>query len=150
MVFKVKFVIFAAEILTISCMMTKEQYIDHWITTAAEDWITVEVMLEGKRYMHCLFWAHLVLEKLAKAHWVKAHTDNIPPRVHNIVWLLEESNVDLGIEMMEYLANFNKFQLSTRYPDYIDNIFHVCTRELTLQEIEKVKEVRTCLLKMLS
>lgn len=51
------------------CIMTKQEYIDYWVNTAAEDWITVEVLFETKRYMHCLFWSHLVLEKLAKAHW---------------------------------------------------------------------------------
>ena len=129
--------------------MTKEQYIDYWISTAAEDWLTVEALLDNKRYLHGLFWAHLVLEKLAKAHWVKTHEDNVPPKVHNIAWLLEESNVDLGTEKMEYLTNFNKFQLSARYPDYVNRIYHICTKEFTMREIEKVKEVRTCLLEML-
>jgi HEPN domain-containing protein len=73
--------------------MTKEQYIDYWVDTAHNDWLTVEAMFSANRYQHCLFWAHLVLEKLSKAHWVKNHFDNIPPKVHNIVWLLEESSV---------------------------------------------------------
>ena len=130
-------------------MMTKEQYIDYWIDTAAEDWLTVEALLDSKRYLHGLFWAHLVLEKLAKAHWVKTHEENIAPKVHNIVWLLEESNVDLGKEKIDYLSNFNKFQLSTRYPDYVNKISRICTEEFTKREMEKVKEVRTCLLEML-
>jgi len=129
--------------------MTKEQYIDYWINTAEEDWLTVEALLENKRYLHGLFWAHLVLEKLAKAHWVKTHEDNVPPKVHNIVWLLEQSNVDLDKEKMEYLSNFNKFQLSARYPDYVNKIYQICTEEFTVREMEKVKEVRICLLEML-
>jgi HEPN domain-containing protein len=130
-------------------MMTKEQHIAHWINTAKEDWDTVEALLSGKRYMHSLFWAHLVLEKLAKALWVKNHEDNFPPRVHNIVWLLEESSVDLGNEKMEYLSNFNDFQLSGRYPDYTNKIYKICTESFTRQELEKIKEIRTCLHKML-
>jgi HEPN domain-containing protein len=51
-------------------MMTKQEHIDYWVNTAAEDWDTVEVLFNGKKYLHALFWAHLVLEKLAKAHWV--------------------------------------------------------------------------------
>jgi HEPN domain-containing protein len=66
-------------------MMTKEQYIDYWVDTAHNDWITVEAMFAAKRYLHCLFWAHLTLEKLAKAHWVKTHQENVPPKVHNCV-----------------------------------------------------------------
>jgi len=130
-------------------MMTKEQHINYWVDTAQNDWVTVEAMFSTERYMHCLFWAHLVLEKLAKANWVRTHQENIPPKVHNIVWLLDESNVDLGEEMMIFINEYNKFQLSSRYPDYTNEIYKMCTKEFTEEQLEKVKEVRTCLLKML-
>jgi HEPN domain-containing protein len=130
-------------------MMTKQQHIDYWRNTAVEDWATVEVLFSTKRYPHCLFWAHLVLEKLAKAHWVKAHEDDIPPKVHNIVWLLEESGVDLEEDMMAFLVKFNRFQLSTRYPDYMNKLYMMCTEDFTVQELEKIKKTRTCLLEML-
>jgi HEPN domain-containing protein len=65
------------------------------------------------------------------------------------VWLLKESGVDLGKDMMEFLASFNDFQLSTRYPDYLNNIYEVCTKTFAVNEMEKVKEVRRCLLEML-
>ena len=61
--------------------MTKEEHIDYWVDTAEYDWTGAEGAFDTKNYMHCLFWAHLVLEKLAKAHWVKNHEDNIPPKV---------------------------------------------------------------------
>ena len=130
-------------------MMTKEQYINFWIDTAQNDWVAVESLFETKNYMHSLFWAHLVLEKLAKAQWVKSHQDNFPPKVHNIVWLLEESEIDLGEETMNFLEDFNDFQLSGRYPDYNNNIYKSCTKEFTFNQLEKVKEVRRCLIEML-
>jgi len=129
--------------------MTKEQHIDYWIKTADEDWLSVEVLLKTGRYMHCLFFAHLTIEKIAKAHWVKNHEDNIPPKIHNIVWLLEESNVNLDKDMVTFLLQFNRFQLSTRYPDYMNKIYHICTEIFTTQELKKVKEIRICLLEML-
>jgi HEPN domain-containing protein len=130
-------------------MMTKEQHINYWINSAEEDRLSVEALLERKRYLHCLFWAHLTLEKLAKAIWVKHHEENLPPKIHNIVWLLSNSNVDLGKDRMEFLANFNDFQLSGRYPDYLNKIHEVCTEDFTTTELKKVKEIRTCLLEML-
>ncbi|MCL2328937.1 MAG: HEPN domain-containing protein [Bacteroidetes bacterium] len=130
-------------------MMTKQQYIDYWVSTAENDWVTVDVLFERKRYSHCLFWAHLVLEKIAKAHWVKNHEENIPPKVHNIVWLLEESEVKMPLEDITFLEIFNRFQLSTRYPDYLRKIDKLCTEELTINQLNKVKEIRQCLLKML-
>jgi len=103
----------------------------------------------AKRYSHCLFWAHLVLEKLAKAHWVKNHEDDIPPKIHNIVWLLEDSEVEISTEDKMFLEVFNRFQLSTRYPDYLRKIDKLCTEELTVNQLEKIKEIRQCLLNKL-
>ena len=129
--------------------MTKEQYIDFWIDTAKNDWSTMDTLLNARHYLHCLFCAHLTLEKLAKALWVKNHQDNIPPRVHNIVWLLQESQVEISHEDTIFLEVFNQFQLSTRYPDYLRKIEKLCTKEYTENLLEKVKEVRKCLLEML-
>ena len=130
-------------------MMTKEEHINYWLDTAQKDWIAVESMFNTKNYLHCLFWAHLVLEKLAKAHWVKNHQDNIPPRIHNVVWLLEESSVVLEEDMIIFLRKFNDFQLSGRYPDYQYNLYKVCTKKFTFDKLEKVKEIRQCLIEML-
>jgi HEPN domain-containing protein len=130
-------------------MMTKEQYVDYWMNTAHNDWVTVEAMFVAGRYLHCLFWAHLTLEKLAKALWVRTHQENIPPKVHNIAWLLEESDLGLGDDMMAFLNKFNDFQLSGRYPDYTNNIYKRCTKEFTSDLLDKVKEVRQCLIEML-
>ena len=130
-------------------MMTKQQHIDYWVNTAAEDWITVEILFDTKRYSHCLFWAHLVLEKLAKAHWVKNCEGNVPPKIHHLTKLLEQANVDLGEEKMKFLYHYNTFQLSGRYPDYLSIIYNACTKQFTELQMDKVKEIRLCLLEML-
>jgi len=129
--------------------MTKEQHINHWINTAQYDWEGAENAYSTKNYLHCLFWAHLSLEKLAKAHWIRTHEENIPPKIHNIVRLLEQSDIDLGEVTMKFLEMFIHFQLSARYPDYINDMYKVCTKDYTAIQLEKAKEVRTCLLKML-
>ena len=129
--------------------MTKLQHIEYWVNTAENDWVTVDALFAAKRYLHCLFWAHLALEKLAKAHWVKNNEDNYPPKMHNIIWLLEESKVEISSEDMMFLEAFNRFQLSTRYPDYMRKIDKICTEELTVNQLNKVKEIKQCLLEML-
>ena len=130
-------------------MMTKQQHIDYWINTAEDDWLTLNALYTAKRYSHCLFWAHLMLEKLSKARWVKNHEDNIPPKVHNIVWLLKESDVDISPENMMFLESFNRFQLSTRYPDYLRRIDKLCTKAYTLNQLATVIEIKKCLLETL-
>ena len=130
-------------------MMTKEEHVNYWVNTAQYDWTGTEHAFGTKDYMHCLFWAHLTLEKLAKALWVKNSQENTPPRVHNVAWLLEQSNIDLGEDMMNFLRKFNDFQLSGRYPDYTNNIYKRCTKEFTHNQLIKVEEVRQCLIEML-
>jgi HEPN domain-containing protein len=130
-------------------MMTKEEHIQYWVDTAQHDWNGIESDFNSKNYTHCLFWAHLVLEKLAKAHWVKNHVEDIPPKIHNAVLILEQSNIDLGEEMMNFLEEFNDFQMSGRYPDYTFLVYETCTEEFTSEKLEKIKEVRQCLLEML-
>ena len=130
-------------------MMNKQQHIDYWINTAEDDWDSVELLFNGRKYLQALFWAHLVLEKLAKALWVKNHEENIPPKVHNIVWLLEDSGVEISLEDTMFLEVFNRFQLSTRYPDYLRRIDNLCTEEFTVNQLDKVKEIKQCLLKKL-
>jgi len=130
-------------------MMTKEQHIAYWVDIAGDDWKRKELLFNANDYVFCLYLAHQTLEKLAKANWVRTHQENIPPRVHNIVYLLEQSDINLGEETMKFLEDFNNFQLSGRYPDYTKNIYKVCTKELTIEKLEKIEEVRSCLLKML-
>ncbi|MCL2652143.1 MAG: HEPN domain-containing protein [Candidatus Azobacteroides sp.] len=130
-------------------MMTKQQHIDYWINTAEKDWASVDILFEGKQYLQSLFWAHLVLEKLAKAHWVKSNEENIPPKTHNLIVLLTQACVDLGEEKMNFLVNYNNFQLSARYPDYLNEIYKVCTEQFSEKQLDNVKEIRQCLLKML-
>ena len=66
-----------------------------------------------------------------------------------IVWLLDESNIDLEEEMTTFINEFNKFQLSSRYPDYANDIYKMCTNEFTSEQLEKIKDIRLCLLEML-
>jgi len=129
--------------------MTKEQHIDFWMNTSEEDWITVGVLFSMDRYFHSLLWAHLMIAKLAKALWIKRKANLIPPETDNILWFLNEAEVDLGNDLTEFLSSFSEFQLSNQNPDGMNFVYRVCTKEFTKQELEKVKEVRKSLLKML-
>jgi hypothetical protein len=63
---------------------------------------------------------------------------------------LEESNIGFDEDTMIFLRKHNDYQLSGRYPDYTNKLFKRCTQEFTKEKLEQVKEIRLCLLKMLS
>ncbi len=125
--------------------MTKEEHIQHWIDQAAEDWSAVETLFNGKKYLHALFFAHLVIEKISKAIWIKHHTENIAPRTHNISFLLSSTPTVLSEEQQEFLLYLNRFQLEGRYPDYMTNIAALCTEDFTKDILDRTKELRECL-----
>ena len=52
-----------------------------------------------------------------------------------IVWLLDKSNIALEEEMTTFINEFNKFQLSGRYPDYANDIYKMCTNEFTSEQL---------------
>ncbi len=51
--------------------MTKTDYINYWITTAKDDIETSISLLDSGKYAWSLFIAHLSLEKLFKAFWLR-------------------------------------------------------------------------------
>lgn len=64
--------------------MSKEEYIKYWKLSAEKDWIVVQNLFDKANYPHALFFAHLVLEKLLKAHFVKDNSSDSPPQEHTI------------------------------------------------------------------
>lgn len=125
--------------------MTKSEHVEYWIKTAEDDWEVVESLLNAEKYVQCLFFAHLVLEKWSKAHWVKDNENNYPPKTHNLVRIIQATQVDLSEEDLVFLEEFNDFQIEGRYPDYLFMIQKRCTPEYTLALLEKVKTIKACL-----
>lgn len=128
-------------------MMTKEQHIAYWIKSSEEDEITMDGLFEIGRYTHCLFFGHLYLEKICKALWVKNNNGNTPPFIHNLIKLLDEIDSDLSKNDLEFLYELNKYQLSGRYPDYVDALKQKTTKIFTANCIQNIKTISECLRK---
>lgn len=59
-------------------MVDIAKHIAHWRRGALMDWRVANELIENRRYAHGLFFAHLAIEKMLKAHVCKA-TGNIAP-----------------------------------------------------------------------
>jgi HEPN domain-containing protein len=130
-------------------MKTKEQYIDFWVEQAEDDWKAVQTLFKGKNYLQSLFFAHLVIEKLCKSLWIKHSPDNVPPRTHNLIFLLSSTPVILTDEQNELLLNLNRFQLEGRYPEYMTKMHAICNEHFTQSIINSVDDFRIWLQKKL-
>ncbi len=126
--------------------MTKQEHIDYWLKSAKEDLETMNYLFDGGRYLHALFFGHLYIEKLSKALWVKNNDSNIPPKIHNILNLLKQANIQLDEAQNIFLLKLNRYQIEGRYPEDINNLSSITTKQLTLEYIESVKSIGVCLI----
>jgi HEPN domain-containing protein len=129
--------------------MTKHDHILHWKETAEGDWLAAQDLFQTKRYLQCLFLAHLTVEKLCKAHWVKDNVDDYPPRIHNLARVLAATAVVLTPAQEVLIAELNGFQMDGRYPDYQRTVYSIATEAYTRQLLADTELFRQCLLSTL-
>ena len=106
--------------------MDRQQLITYWINSARHDLDVAETLFNNAKYDWCLFIAHLVLEKIFKAFYVK-NTGTAPPRIHDLVRLADMAEIELDEDTMEFLDGVNTFNISTRYPDEKMKFYKICT-----------------------
>jgi HEPN domain-containing protein len=125
--------------------MDVQKQIKYWKTSAEEDFAAAQSLLEKGHLRHCLFFAHLAIEKMLKAH-VTRKTSDVPPKTHNLIRLAEIAGLKLDSKQKDLLREFGIYQLEGRYPDFeqvpLDSA-------LAGQEIARAKEILKWLKKQL-
>ena len=99
-------------------MVDVPKQIEYWTTGSEEDFAAAQSLFEKGHLRHSLFFAHLAIEKMLKAH-VTRQTKDIPPRIHNLIRLADMAGLSPNAEHMSFLRRFNLFQLEGRYPDSV-------------------------------
>ena len=117
--------------------MDIQKQIEYWEKSSGEDFSAAEALLEKGYIRHSLFFAHLSLEKMLKAHVTK-QTNNIPPRIHNLIRLTEISEISIDEERKAFLRECGVYQLEGRYPDSEQIELDV---DFTKKELGKAKEM---------
>ena len=120
-------------------MLTKEGHINYWVGSAKRDLKTVQNMFSMKDYIPALFYSHLHLEKYCKAIWVKNNNGNTPPKIHNLIKILDEAKISYSQEQKVFMIIMNNFQLEGRYPDYLDSLYKLYKKKNTGKILEQVK-----------
>jgi HEPN domain-containing protein len=117
--------------------MDLKEHILYWKNSSQEDLDAAWSLLEKKHLRHCMFFAHLTLEKAIKAHVTKK-TQQVPPRIHNLLRLVEIAEIALDDKRTDFLREFGVYQLEGRYPDseQID-----LNESFVKSELDKVKEM---------
>lgn len=120
--------------------MDLHKHIEYWISSAEHDLGTAESLFAAGKYDWCLFVGHLVLEKALKALYVKDNANRLPPKTHNLVKLAEKTTLPLNMDKKVFLDEVNDFNIETRYPEYKQEFYKICTREYAEEYFEKIKE----------
>jgi len=126
--------------------MTKEEHIAFWLTSADKEKDMMLFSFEGKRYVYALFFGHLYMEKILKSLWVKSHAENIPPKTHNLIKLLDETGIVLNDDDRSFLLLLNQYQIESRYPDDIEQLYKITDGYTVEQYFLKIKSIEQCLL----
>lgn len=127
-------------------MLSKEELINYWKTLAKEDLSTAIYNLKGKKALATLFFFHLAIEKLLKAHWIKDNMSNTPPFTHDLQKLITETNLEIDAERFEYLFIINSWNIEARYPDYKMTLNKIATPLFLKEHANKVKSIYQWLL----
>lgn len=98
-------------------MIDISKQIEYWHNGAFNDLDTAAILVANKKFVHGLFFCHLSIEKILKALLVK-ETGNLPPKSHNLPYLLEIAKVQVSEEERILMSVLMKYQLEGRYPDY--------------------------------
>jgi HEPN domain-containing protein len=124
-------------------MVDIQKQVDYWRDGAADDLRVAQKLIAEKEIRQGLFFLHLSLEKLLKAHVCK-NTNEIAPRIHNLSRLAEIANMTLSLEQKDLLEKMNLYNLEGRYPDMQ---FPVPSLEKANSYLSQVMEMKEWLIK---
>ena len=80
------------------------------------------------------------VEKALKANLVFANENKNPPRIHNLVKLAELSFINLTDLENLFLDEVNDFNIATRYPDFKQAFYKICTKDYAEEYFVRIKE----------
>ncbi|MBI4788589.1 MAG: HEPN domain-containing protein [Chloroflexi bacterium] len=128
--------------------MESKEIVQYWITTAEDDWQTVQNLFDKQDYVKALFFGHLYVEKLLKALIVQ-HTGAHAPYGHALHTLAEKANLAPTPDQSVFLRRITDYNIEARYPDWKLEFKKKCTREFCQNELKEIENFGQSLRTML-
>ena len=111
-----------------------------WLKQAVYDMKTAEAMLTSKRHIYAVFMCHLSIEKALKGIYAQT-LKTVPPKTHNLVYLVEKIKLELPDELYDFIFTLNGLSVPTRYPDNLQRLLKDYTKAKTGKVLGHGKEV---------
>lgn len=113
---------------------------EEWFKQAEYDMKTAKAMFEAKRYVYVVFMCHLSIEKALKGFYQKK-LNSIPPKVHNLLYIIEKVGITLPEPLFETVFDLNRASIPTRYPEDLQQMRKDYRKQKTEKLLFKSKEV---------
>ena len=120
--------------------MKEQEVVSHWLKTAEDDLDAANKLFKAKKYHHCLFFAHLSLEKILKALVVKKTKKHALP-IHNLKKLADDAELKLSQKKEKELREITTFNIEARYNGYKLSFYKKATKNFTQKWLKKIKEI---------
>ena len=111
-----------------------------WLNQADYDMKTAKIMFDNKRYIYAVFMCHLSIEKALKGLY-QERLKEIPPKVHNLIFLVEKISLKLPDDLYDLVFNLNRVSIPTRYPDDLQKMQKDYNKKKTGEILKKSKGV---------
>jgi HEPN domain-containing protein len=121
-------------------MVDIEKQVSYWKEVAADDWRVANKLIAGSETLQAMFFAHLTMEKILKAHVCK-RTQDYAPMIHNLLSLAQRASITLTPESKELLAELTTYNIRGRYPDMRGGHLEKPTLQYAKSVLEKTKEM---------
>ena len=122
--------------------MNNIDLMNYWIESSNEDYNVMKILYKNKKNNYCLFFGHLVIEKLLKAIYAK-NNKSAPyaPKSHDLLYLAEKAELEFTENQENLLDTITGFNMNARYDNYEKDFYLKCTDEYTSEQLKNIEEV---------
>jgi hypothetical protein len=155
--FEVQLGCFRFCINNLSLIMDDKKYdIQYWRQGAEKSWRIANILIENEHKLEALFFWHLTIEKLLKAHWKDKSLEKLPKNKdgHNLNFFYKTLQLSIhdnikmeANELQKVLQEITYWNIAARYPDP-SNDFYGSDKHIN-QKKGLIENLRTCLLEKL-
>ncbi|MGQ9570598.1 MAG: HEPN domain-containing protein [Thermodesulfovibrionales bacterium] len=113
---------------------------ENFIFSSDYDFSTAIYMLETGRYLYVIFMCHMAIEKVLKAI-VAEVTDKVPPRTHNLIYLIKLAKINVPQDMFDFIAKINNASVVTRYPEDFKRLIEDYPEDIAKEYLNNTEKV---------
>jgi HEPN domain-containing protein len=113
---------------------------ESFLSSSEYDLTTAKNMLETGRYVYVIFMCHMALEKTLKAI-VAEVTDKVPPRTHNLIYLIKLSDLHIPQDLFDFIAKINNASVVTRYPENFKKLLEAYPEDIAKEYLKNTEKV---------